>query len=115
MTRTVEPSNGPGTAASSVPGSVRPEGRLAGDDGARFPSPVMRVDAVGLLCPIPITRTARSMRDLRAGDVLELRADDRVVLIDLPNWCRSWRHQYLGHVERDGVLHLFVRKQGSAP
>ena len=72
------------------------------------------MEAVGLLCPIPITRTARAMRDLRPGDVLEVRADDRVVLIDLPNWCRSWRHDYLGHVEQGSVLHLFVRKRGTA-
>ena len=72
------------------------------------------MEAVGLLCPVPITRTARVMRDLLPGDVVEVRADDRVVLIDLPNWCRSWRHDYLGHVERGAVIHLYVRKRGAA-
>ena len=52
------------------------------------------------------------MKTLRAGEILELVADDRVVLIDLPNWCRSWGHEYLGNEEADGVLHLFVRKRG---
>ena len=70
-----------------------------------------RLDAVGQLCPIPLTRTARRMKTLRAGEILELVADDRVVLIDLPNWCRSWGHEYLGHEEAEGVLHLFVRKR----
>ena len=78
------------------------------------PAPDVRVDAVGLLCPLPITRTARAMRECRPGGVLELLADDRVVLIDLPHWCRSWRHDYLGHVEAGSVLRLFVRKRGSA-
>lgn len=77
-----------------------------------LPAATARVEAVGLLCPIPITRTASAIRELRAGEVLEIRADDRVVLVDLPNWCRSWRHDYLGHVERGRVLHLFVRKRG---
>lgn len=77
-----------------------------------FPAPSVRVDAVGLLCPLPITRTARRIKDLAPGEVLELCADDRVVLIDLPNWCRSWRHEYLGHEERGSVLHFYVRKSG---
>lgn len=66
---------------------------------------------MGRLCPIPLTWTAQAIRTLEAGDVVELLADDRVVLIDLPNWCRSWRHEYLGHVEEgDGSLRLYVRK-----
>ena len=72
-----------------------------------------RVDAVGLLCPIPITRTAKAMKSLLPGEVLELLADDRVALIDLPNWCRSWKHRYLGHEERNGVLSLLVEKGGA--
>lgn len=83
-------------------------------DPAALPEPAARVEAVGLLCPLPITHTARAIRDLRTGDVLELLADDRVVLVDLPNWCRSWHHDYLGHAERGPVLHLFVRKRGRA-
>src|SRR5262245_52896505 len=83
--------------------------------GPTFPEPAVRVDAVGLLCPIPITRTAGAIRTLGPGAVLELRADDRVVLIDLPNWCRSWRHRYLGHREANGVLSLFVKKDGPRP
>ena len=76
-----------------------------------FPAATAIVDAVGRLCPIPIAWTARKMRDLRPGDVLELRADDRVVLIDLPNWCRSWKHDYLGHEMEGGAYRLFVRKR----
>jgi tRNA 2-thiouridine synthesizing protein A len=83
--------------------------------GAPFPDAAIRVQAVGLLCPIPITRTAKAIRTLAPGSVLELRADDRVVLIDLPNWCRSWGHRYLGHREANGVLSLFVEKGWARP
>lgn len=73
--------------------------------------PSLQVDAVGLLCPIPVTRTAKAMKSLTPGEILELSADDRVVLIDVPNWCLSWRHAYLGFTEEpSGILHLFVRK-----
>jgi len=95
---------------ASTPGFVDPARGPSGPP--MFPAAAVRVEAVGRLCPIPITRTARAVRALAEGEVLELRADDRVVLIDLPNWCRSWRHDYLGHFEQAGILHLFVRKQG---
>ena len=75
-----------------------------------FPSARTTVDAVGLLCPLPIARTAARVRELGEGEVLELLADDPLVLVDIPNWCRAWRHEYLGHEEAEGILRLFVQK-----
>jgi tRNA-specific 2-thiouridylase len=77
----------------------------------RFPVPAAVVDARGALCPIPVTRTARRLARLRSGDVVEIVADDRMILVDLPSWCFSWRHEYLGHEERGRALHLYVRKR----
>ena len=73
------------------------------------------MDAVGCLCPVPVTRTAQRIRALGAGEVLELLADDRMVLVDLPSWCFSWKHDYLGHALRGGVYHLFIRKGERGP
>ena len=36
----------------------------------------------------------------------------RVILVDMPAWCRSAGHEYMGHVEEEGEIHLFVRKAG---
>ena len=70
------------------------------------------LDTVGLYCPIPIIKTAERMKELRPGSILEILSDDRVILIDMADWCRSTRHQYLGS-RRDGdAYHLFVRKPG---
>ncbi|MGD8375602.1 MAG: sulfurtransferase TusA family protein [Acidobacteriota bacterium] len=73
-----------------------------------IPAAEVVVDAVGMFCPIPIVRTADRVRSLSRGAILELRADDRVALIDLPNWCRAWGHRYLGWVADGGELRLFV-------
>jgi tRNA 2-thiouridine synthesizing protein A len=67
------------------------------------------LDTVGLYCPVPIIRTAERIKRLRPGAVLEILSDDRVILIDMPAWCRSMRHQYLGHRREGGEYHLFVR------
>jgi tRNA 2-thiouridine synthesizing protein A len=73
-------------------------------------SPDERLDTVGFFCPIPIIKTAARVRAMELGKVLEVISDDRVILVDLPNWCRGTGQEYLGHLEDSGELHLFLRK-----
>ncbi|HEX9426841.1 MAG TPA: sulfurtransferase TusA family protein [Candidatus Polarisedimenticolia bacterium] len=68
------------------------------------------LDTVGLYCPVPIIRTAEKMKALEPGAVLEVLSDDRVILIDMPAWCRSTRNQYLGSRRAGSEYHLFIRK-----
>ena len=75
------------------------------------PAPVCTVDAVGLLCPVPIYKTAKAIRDLDVGEVLELLADDEQVLADLPAWCKSVGHTLLALDETDGEYRGLVRKE----
>jgi len=70
-----------------------------------------RLDTVGLFCPVPIIRTSETVSRMRAGEVLEVLSDDRVILIDMPAWCRSMGHGFLGASQEGEELHLFVRKQ----
>ena len=77
--------------------------------------PTVRGDARGLYCPVPILRTRDRLKDLSPGAILEVLADDPVVLTDMPLFCRSHGHVYLGHTEGPaGDLCLRVRKGGSA-
>ena len=70
-----------------------------------------RLDTVGFFCPVPIIKTAARIRGMKSGAVLEVLSDDRVILVDMPNWCRSAGHEYLGHHEEGREIHLFVRKR----
>ncbi len=76
--------------------------------------PAVRVDTRGLYCPVPILRARDRLRDLPPGGVLEVLSDDPVVLTDMPLFCRSHGHAYLGSTEGpDGEIRLRVRKGGS--
>jgi tRNA 2-thiouridine synthesizing protein A len=86
-------------------------GPLAGDS---LPRAEAVVDAIGLFCPIPIVRTAARVRALRPGAVLELRADDPVTRVDLPNWCRGQGHRFLGWTTDGKDLRLFLAVAGAA-
>ena len=70
------------------------------------------LDTVGLYCPIPIVRTGEAIRGMLRGERLEILSDDRVILIDLPAWCRAHGHEYEGASEEEGVWRLRVRKAG---
>jgi tRNA 2-thiouridine synthesizing protein A len=54
-----------------------------------------RVDARGVLCPVPIIRLARAARSLPAGSVVELLSDDPAAEHDVPAWCRLRGHTLL--------------------
>ncbi|MEK7283393.1 MAG: sulfurtransferase TusA family protein, partial [Acidobacteriota bacterium] len=68
------------------------------------------LDTVGLYCPVPIIRTAERIKKMEAGRILGVVSDDRVILIDMPAWCRSTGHEYLGHTQEGTEYRLFVRK-----
>jgi len=63
---------------------------------------VVRIDTRGLYCPVPILRTRDRLRELDDGKVLEVLSDDPAILEDMPAFCRSHGHDYLGHAEEPG-------------
>ena len=69
------------------------------------------LDCVGLYCPMPIFKTAQKIKELAAGEVLEVVADDKGIAKDMPAWCHTTGHECLSIENRDGEFHVFVRKK----
>ncbi len=68
------------------------------------------LDCFGLLCPMPIIQTAKALKDLKVGQVLEIQATDPGIQEDMPAWCRTTGQEFLG-IEREGeVFKVYVRK-----
>lgn len=68
------------------------------------------LDTVGTYCPVPVIRTARAIAEMRSGEILELIADDRGVLADIPDWCAGHGHAFLGQRTEGTVYHLYLQK-----
>ena len=66
--------------------------------------PALCLDLRGLLCPLPVLRLSRVMRDLAPGAVVEMRATDRASWIDVPHFCAQAGHRLLSASESGGVL-----------
>lgn len=68
------------------------------------------LDAFGLLCPMPIIKTAQKIKEMQIGQVLEVIATDEGIKSDMPAWCIATGQQYLGTEENNGEYHSFVKK-----
>jgi tRNA 2-thiouridine synthesizing protein A len=69
------------------------------------------VDTRGLYCAGAVVRIDDRIKALPPGGVLEVLSDDPVILEDLPAFCRSHGHEYLGHMEEaGGVLRVRLRR-----
>ncbi|MDK8643328.1 sulfurtransferase TusA family protein [Niallia taxi] len=71
------------------------------------------LDAKGLACPMPIVKTKTEMKNLEAGQVLEVQATDKGSKADMKAWAESTGHQYLGTIEVGEVLKHYLRKSSN--
>lgn len=71
------------------------------------------LDCVGLYCPMPIIQAAARIAELAPGQVLEVLADDKGIATDMPAWCESTGHEFLGLEKTDDEYRVYVKKKGS--
>jgi tRNA 2-thiouridine synthesizing protein A len=65
-----------------------------------------KLNLEGLLCPIPVVKVAKAVKDLPIGGVLEATATDPGVLADIPAWARTTGNEVI-KIEREGKLVKF--------
>ncbi|MEM6480543.1 MAG: sulfurtransferase TusA family protein [Pseudomonadota bacterium] len=68
-----------------------------------------RIDATGLLCPLPVLKLAKVMKRAEVGAVVELCADDPAAVIDVPHYCTESGNTLLGTTKK--VRHVIYRVQ----
>ncbi len=61
----------------------------------------VQFDARGLVCPMPIIKLSKVIKEIQAGDTLEVRADDPAFESDITTWCQKMGHRLL-EVKKDG-------------
>lgn len=70
----------------------------------------LEIDAIGLLCPLPVLRLRKRMEPLEAGAKVRLLADDPAAIIDVPHFCNETGHTFVSMAESDGFLEFIVQK-----
>ena len=69
-----------------------------------------QVDARGLTCPMPIVKTAQAMKELAAGEILEVLATDAGSVKDFAAWSRTTGNP-LVEASTDGTEFRFVLRK----
>jgi TusA-related sulfurtransferase len=68
------------------------------------------LDCYGLFCPMPIIQTAKKLKQMKPGEVLEVVSTDAGIREDMPAWCRTTGQEFLGLEEDGEVIRVYVRK-----
>jgi TusA-related sulfurtransferase len=68
------------------------------------------LDCFGLLCPMPIVKTANEIKKMKMGEVLEVLATDEGIKTDMPAWCKATGQEYLGLEEKEGEYKVYIKK-----
>jgi tRNA 2-thiouridine synthesizing protein A len=71
------------------------------------------IDAIGLLCPLPVLKARKALGAMPEGAVLRLLATDPAAIVDVPHFCVQSGHEFLDlHEATDHVVYR-LRKGSS--
>ncbi|WP_184564535.1 sulfurtransferase TusA family protein [Sulfitobacter undariae] len=66
-----------------------------------------KLDATGLLCPLPVLKARKRLQSLDIGDRLHMRADDPAAVIDVPHFCAQSGHKLIESLQ-DGDTQIYI-------
>ncbi len=67
------------------------------------------LDCRGLVCPMPVLKTKKTMNNLKSGQILEILGTDPGTKNDLPSFAKRAGHEYLGEKEDKGFTRFYLR------
>jgi len=68
------------------------------------------LDCTGMLCPMPIVKTSRAMKELQSGQILKMISTDAGSPPDIEAWSRQTGNELLRSTTEDGRFVFFLRK-----
>ncbi|HSW56852.1 MAG TPA: sulfurtransferase TusA family protein [Dehalococcoidales bacterium] len=68
------------------------------------------LDCFGLMCPMPIIKTAQALKKMKPGEVLEINATDKGIKHDMPAWCKTTGNECLAIEDRGDEIKVYVKK-----
>ena len=82
------------------------------DEGRKMTDIVvdMELDCSGLLCPLPILKMAKAIKQLEKGQVLKMIATDAGAPADVEAWTLQTKHELLASEQDNGRYIFLVRR-----
>ncbi|MFV2035094.1 MAG: sulfurtransferase TusA family protein [Halocynthiibacter sp.] len=70
------------------------------------------IDALSLLCPLPVLKARKRLKSMENGKVLRLVADDPAAVVDVPHFCVESGHSLLLSKSEGPATVYYIRKSG---
>ena len=67
------------------------------------------LDCRGLVCPMPLLKTKKSIAKMKSGQVLEVLSTDPGTKNDLPSFAGRSGHEYLGEKDEEGFTRYYLK------
>jgi len=71
----------------------------------------MSLNLKGMSCPLPIVKTAKAMKGLTPGQLVEVLATDPGSVPDFKAWSRATGNPLVEAREEAGVFHFILKKK----
>ena len=68
------------------------------------------LDAQGLNCPLPILKARKALKDVGAGETLEILSTDPGSVADFEAFCRQTGNELLESTNDDSVYRFLIRR-----
>ena len=68
------------------------------------------LDARGLLCPLPVLKTAKKLRSMAVGETITVLTDDPAAVIDVPHYCAESGNELVEATELERGNRFTIRK-----
>jgi tRNA 2-thiouridine synthesizing protein A len=71
---------------------------------------VNRVDARGLVCPMPTIRLGQAIRKVEIGDLVEVSTDDPGSKENMAAWCKNTGHELIEQSASGTTFNYLIRR-----
>ncbi|QGA69155.1 sulfurtransferase TusA family protein [Sulfolobus sp. E11-6] len=68
------------------------------------------LDARGMYCPGPVLETAKAIKQINVGEVLEILATDPAAKPDIEAWARRTGNQVIDIQQQGGVTRILIKR-----
>ncbi|MEM3329668.1 MAG: sulfurtransferase TusA family protein [Saccharolobus sp.] len=68
------------------------------------------LDAKGMYCPGPVLETAKAIKQINIGEVLEVLATDPAAKPDIEAWARRTGNQIIDIQQQGGVTRILIKR-----
>ncbi|MDH4059162.1 MAG: sulfurtransferase TusA family protein [Cyclobacteriaceae bacterium] len=68
------------------------------------------LDCSGLMCPMPVVKTAKTIKTMEIGDILEMISTDAGSMPDMQAWANQTKHELLESHDEGGKFRFLIKK-----